>query len=225
MYRVKKLSLILHSAFYQKIFYHPGRMFSTIGVIRLGSCLTFLIGGAGSGKSAFAESLASGASRVVYIATAEAGDPEMASRIAAHRSRRPAEWRTWEGDVLSLPREIEKITSAADILLFDSLTMYVSTAMLALPGDTGGNRELWSAGGQITGWVRDIFAGFREAAVGTDKRLIAVSDEAGCGVVPAYPSGRRFRDLLGAANQLAAAAADEAAMVVAGLPLWLKARP
>ncbi|MCL2684246.1 MAG: bifunctional adenosylcobinamide kinase/adenosylcobinamide-phosphate guanylyltransferase, partial [Synergistaceae bacterium] len=53
-------------------------MFSTIGVIRLGSCVTFLIGGAGSGKSAFAESLASGAARVVYIATAEAGDPEMA---------------------------------------------------------------------------------------------------------------------------------------------------
>jgi len=184
-----------------------------------------VIGGARSGKSAFAESLAYGSRRVIYIATAEAGDTEMSSRIAAHRSRRPAEWSTWEDDILSLPGEIKKIAFAWDILLFDSLTMYLSAAMFALPEDTDGDEALWcSAVEKILNGVRDIFTGFGETAAGAYKRLIIVSDEAGCGVVPHYPMGRRFRDLLGMANQVAASAADEAALVVAGMPLWIKMR-
>ena len=187
------------------------------------SRITFVIGGARSGKSAFAESLAPKDGRVVYIATAEAGDPEMSSRIAAHKSRRPAGWGTWEDGVLSLPGEIGKIAPMADALILDSLTMYLSAAMLALPEGTDGDEALWRpAEKKILDGARNIFAGFREAADGTDKRLIVVSDEAGCGIVPAYPLGRRFRDLLGSANQIAAGIADEAALVVAGLPLWLK---
>ena len=190
------------------------------------SCITFVIGGARSGKSAFAESLAHGNGQVVYIATARAGDPEMSSRIAAHRSRRPAEWSTWEGDVPSLPGEIKKIASAGDTLLLDSLTMYLSAAMLAMSEDIWDDEGLWSAAAEkILGGVRDIFIGFREAAALTNKRLIVVSDEVGCGVVPPYPMGRRFRDLQGDANQTAANFADEAVLVVAGLPLRIKTRP
>jgi len=184
-----------------------------------------VIGGARSGKSAFAESLAGDGGQVVYIATAGPGDPEMSSRIAAHRSRRPVEWSTWEGDVLSLPDEIQEIASAHDTLLFDSLTMYLSAAMLALPESTIENEELWrDAEKKILEGVRNLLAAFGVSAAGTDKRLIIVSDEAGCGIVPPYPMGRRFRDLLGAANQTAARAAGEVALVTAGIPLWIKAR-
>ena len=189
----------------------------------MGSFITFVLGGARSGKSAFAESLAGERGRVVYIATAGAGDPEMSSRIAAHRSRRPAEWSTWEGRVLSLADEIPKIAPSYDTLLLDSLTMYLSAAMLALPEGTIEDEKVWPAEEEkILESVRDIFAAFREAAVLTDKRLIVVSDETGCGIVPCYPMGRRFRDLLGTANQITARAAGEAALVTAGIPLWIK---
>ena len=201
------------------------RRFSAIGGARLKSCVTFVIGGAKSGKSAFAESLAAENGPVVYIATAEAGDAEMSSRIAAHRSRRPVEWGVWEGDVLSLPGGIKKIASEWDTLLFDSLTMYLSAAMLDLPeGANEDGEPRPAAAKKILDGVRDIFAGFREAAIESNKRLIVVSDEVGCGIVPPYPMGRRFRDLLGEANQIAASIADEAVLVTAGLPLWLKTR-
>ena len=191
----------------------------------MGPSITFAVGGARSGKSAFAENLARGSGNVIYIATAEAGDPEMSSRIAAHKLRRPAGWSTWEGNVLSLPEETPKIAPSYDTLLFDSLTMYISAAMLALPGGTDEDEALWAvAEEKILERARDIFAGFRDAALGTNKRLIVVSDEAGCGIVPPYSMGRRFRDLLGTANQIAARAADEAALVVAGIPLWIKTR-
>ena len=201
-------------------------MFSTIGGVRLGPCVKFVIGGTKSGKSAFAENLATSRRNVIYIATANAGDPEMSSRIAAHKARRPAEWSTWEGDVLSLPGEIEKIAYTHDTLLFDSLTMYISAALLDLSEGVEEDEALWSAAAEkILNGVRNIFSVFRETAAMTDKSFIVVSDEAGCGVVPPYPTGRRFRDLLGAANQIAAGDADEAALVVAGIPLWIKTRP
>ena len=188
-------------------------------------CITFVIGGARSGKSAFAENLARGSGEVIYIATARAGDPEMSSRIAAHRSRRPDEWSTWEGDVLSLPDELEKISAAYNTMLFDSLSMYLSAAMFALPENAGEDETLWSsAEKKILEGVRGIFAAFSASANGRDKRLIVVSDEVGCGIVPHYPIGRRFRDLLGLANQIAAHVSDEAALVVAGIPLWIKTR-
>ena len=184
-----------------------------------------MTGGARSGKSAFAESLAKEGGQVVYIATAKAGDPETSSRIAAHRSRRPAEWSAWEEDVLTLPDEIRKIASAYDTLLLDSLTMYLSAALLALPEDACEDEALWKASEEkILESVGNIFDRFANSAVGTDKRLIAVSDEVGCGIVPPYPMGRRFRDLLGAANQIAANAANDAALVVAGIPIWIKTR-
>ena len=201
---------------------------------RPASRITFIIGGTRSGKSAFAESLASlassasGSERVVYIATADARDAEMASRVAAHSSRRPAEWGTWEGEILSLPDEIGKIASAWDTLLLDSLTSYISAALLALPEKTIDDEALCAAAEkaeqEILKNTGRILAEFRKAAAGTDKRLIVVSDETGCGVVPHYQLGRRFRDLLGMANQIAAGEADEAALVTAGIPLWIKTR-
>jgi adenosylcobinamide kinase/adenosylcobinamide-phosphate guanylyltransferase len=187
--------------------------------------ITFVTGGSRSGKSSFAERLVfeSAPGRVVYIASAEAGDAEMASRIASHKARRPAEWSTWEGGAENLPREIGNLASEFDALLFDSLTAYISGAFAALSESSLKDEKLWAETEEILlSGVRAIFSGFRAAAEGTDKRLIIVSDETGCGVVPPSLTGRRFRDVLGSANQIAAGAADFAALVVAGIPIWIK---
>jgi adenosylcobinamide kinase/adenosylcobinamide-phosphate guanylyltransferase len=182
------------------------------------------MGGSRSGKSAFAERLAGGpgAGRVVYIATADACDPEMYSRIAAHRSRRPAEWRTWEGDVRELPGEMRDIARSCDTLLLDSLATYLSGALRFVSEETYGDESAWpSVEREILNGTREIFTSFRESADGR-KRLIVVSDEVGCGLIPPYVMGRRFRDALGSANQIAAGAADEVVLVVAGIPIWIK---
>jgi adenosylcobinamide kinase/adenosylcobinamide-phosphate guanylyltransferase len=184
-----------------------------------------VLGGSGSGKSVFAERLASesDSTRVLYIATANAGDPEMASRIAAHKSRRPAEWDTWEGNLKTLPAEIKIFLPSYGVLLLDSLTAYLSGLFLALPEPSYEDEKAWpDAEKKILDEAGGIFSGFTEASPGTNKRLIVVSDETGCGVVPPYPTGRRFRDLQGKANQVAAGFADDMALVVAGIPLWIK---
>jgi adenosylcobinamide kinase/adenosylcobinamide-phosphate guanylyltransferase len=187
--------------------------------------ITFVLGGSGSGKSAFAERLASksNAGGVLYIATATAADPEMASRIDAHKSRRPAEWDTWEGDAKTLPSLMKSLAQAYGTLLLDSLAMYVSSVFSDLPESSFEDEKSWSASEKkILEGVGEIFSGFLASAEGQNKRLIAVSDETGCGVVPPYPAGRRFRDLQGRSNQIASGFADEAALVVAGLPMWIK---
>ena len=186
--------------------------------------VTLVMGGSRSGKSAFAESLAGapGAGRVVYIATADACDPEMSSRIVAHRSRRPGEWSTWEGDVRGLPREIANIARSGDTLLLDSLTTYLSGALRLVPDEAYDDESVWpGVERDILDGAREIFTSFREAA-GEGKRLIVVSDEVGCGLIPPYVMGRRFRDALGSANQIAAGAADEVALVAVGIPIWIK---
>jgi adenosylcobinamide kinase/adenosylcobinamide-phosphate guanylyltransferase len=188
--------------------------------------ITLVLGGARSGKSAFAEELASHpevSGGVIYIATADALDDEMTSRISKHRDRRPRGWATWDGETASLPSEMKNIASSWDVLLLDSLTMYLSCAFLAAPEADGGDEALWSAAeGKIIGEMAKIFSSFKEASSGTQKSLIVVSDETGCGIVPSNRMGRRFRDLQGRANQVAARHADEAALVVAGMPLWIK---
>jgi adenosylcobinamide kinase/adenosylcobinamide-phosphate guanylyltransferase len=186
-----------------------------------------VLGGAGSGKSLFAERLASESNSggVLYIATATAVDSEMAFRIDAHKSRRPAEWDTWEGDSKTLPALMKDLAQAYGTLLLDSLAMYVASVFSALPESSCEDEKNWRAAEkEILEGVGEIFSGFLASADGQNKRLIAVSDETGCGVVPPFPAGRRFRDLQGRANQIASGFADEAAFVVAGLPMWLKKR-
>jgi adenosylcobinamide kinase/adenosylcobinamide-phosphate guanylyltransferase len=185
--------------------------------------ITFILGGARSGKSTFAERLAAGSgTNVIYIATADAKDPEMTARIKLHRERRPAGWKTWEGDIKNLPGEIKKLAEGDCVLLLDCLTMYISGLFLAAPESGDEDVPKWSrAEGKILDSVRGIFSGFMESGDGC-KRLIAVSNEVGCGVVPSFQMGRRFRDLQGRANQIAAGSAREVALVAAGIPLWIK---
>lgn len=158
---------------------------------------TLVLGGSRSGKSAFAESLLADAPAVEYVATALAdpGDPEWTARIAAHRARRPPHWSTLEtGDVAGV-----LLRNGAPVLI-DSITLWLSAAF------------------DDPARVDDLCAAWHA----TGRRVVAVSDEVGSGVVPASEAGRGFRDALGLLNQRLAAAADEVHLVVAGLSLRLK---
>ena len=186
--------------------------------------ITFVFGGSGSGKSEFAECLAREAGgKIIYLATAGASDSEMVSRIALHKRRRPASWDTWEGPVETLPGAARKLAASYDLLLMDSLTAYISALFVSSRTSDGDDETAWAESAEkILNGVSGIFTGFAETTCGVQKRLIVVSDEVGCGVVPAYRMGRRFRDIHGRANRTAAAMSDEVVLVAAGLPLWLK---
>ena len=163
--------------------------------------LTFLLGGARSGKTALAVELARRTrGPVSVIATAERGDMEMEERIRLHRAERPAEWQTIEE-----PRELAAAIAGVDAgatLVVDCLTLWVANVIES--GDVEAENE------KAIGAVRARAA-----------RTIVVSNEVGLGIVPANELARRFRDVLGRVNAAWAAAADDAALVVAGriLPL------
>ncbi len=173
----------------------------------------FILGGARSGKSDYAERLAAEMGRhVLYIATAEARDEEMVTRIAAHRRARPTDWRTLEA-----PRRVGEalatLDERPDLLLLDCLTLLVSNLVLALEGEPAATIEA-----AVQAEVETILAAQAELAV----PLIAVSNEVGLGVVPPYPLGRLYRDILGRVNQRVAALADQVLFMVAGLPMVVK---
>jgi adenosylcobinamide kinase/adenosylcobinamide-phosphate guanylyltransferase len=171
--------------------------------------LTLVLGGVRSGKSRLAEQLAAAAAPVTYLATAQAGDAEMAQRIARHRERRArlaGDWRTVEEpwDVPAAARE----SAATSTVLVECLTLWLTNRVLGLPGRPGQPDEA-------------VLAAVDELAA-VPGRLIVVSTETGWGTVPANALARRFGDLLGEANQRLAAAATAVHLCVAGLPLRLK---
>ena len=170
-----------------------------------------VLGGARSGKSEQAELRVAGEPDVTYVATgvgAGAGDPEWAARVAAHRARRPAWWRTAETtDVAGV------LAGASGTLLIDGIGTWLAAAMDQC-GAWDGSAD---GAARLAGRIGGLVAAWRQ----TRARVVAVSDEAGLGVVPATPAGRLFRDELGRLNQVLAAESEEAELVVAGrvLPL------
>lgn len=168
---------------------------------------TLVLGGARSGKSRFAEELVrdSGLSRI-YLATASAGDDEMAARIAHHRARRGEGWLTIE-EPLALVEALAREARSDRAILVDCLTLWLSNLM-----HEAADPE--RAAKQLAAWLRD--------APGV---VVLVSNEIGLGLVPETPLGRAFRDAQGRLNQIIAASAARVAFVAAGLPLWLKDRP
>lgn len=174
-----------------------------------------LLGGARSGKSAAAEAMAAraaGGRPVTYVATAEPrpDDAEWTERIAAHQVRRPGNWRTVE------TYDPGPILTGRGVVLVDCMALWLTRAMDAVDA---WDDEVWAGLGQKHLAVRvNALVNAWVAAPGT---VIAVSNEVGMGVVPATPSGRRFRDELGRLNVKLAASADEVYLVVAGrlLPL------
>ena len=171
------------------------------------SHLLLVLGGARSGKSAYAERrVRQAGDDVAYVATLLPGDPGVDARIAAHRGRRPPEWWTVEAghDLVAALRGAGEHA----VLLLDGFELALS---IADPPDDAIAAAL----------AAETAAAVRYAARDLG---VVVSAEAGLGVVPSTPAGVAFRDRLGAANQALAAHADEVVLVVAGLPLWLKGR-
>jgi adenosyl cobinamide kinase/adenosyl cobinamide phosphate guanylyltransferase len=167
--------------------------------------LTLLLGGARSGKSARALHLASDwEGQVVFVATAEDRDPEMAARIARHRLERPASWRTVEAP-LDLVRAFDSIPVRAFVIL-DCLTLWVANALEAGWSD----EDVERAGAAVA-----------TIAAARDQPTVVVSNEVGLGLVPQTPLGRSYRDLLGRVNAVFAAEAEQAYLMVAGRTLHL----
>ena len=166
-----------------------------------------VLGGARSGKSAFAESLLADVEAVDYLATSTVppDDHEWAARVAAHRLRRPAGWRTVEtSDVAA------ELAGGGPPALLDSVTTWLARAM-----DGSGS---WDGAGAPDAAVDRLVAAWSS----TPRHVVAVSDEVGLGIVPDTASGRLFRDTLGTLNQRLAAGADTVYLVVAGLSQRLK---
>ena len=164
-------------------------------------------GGARSGKSRFAVELAQTfGHRIVYIATCQAADREMTQRIARHRLQRPRHWHTIErpADPVAAIARLDGKTSG---VILDCLTMYVSDQLVR------GHSEA-----KIAQKVRRLCEAIRGAAF----PVILVTNEVGSSVVPERPLGRRFRDLAGGANQIAARFADQVFLMVAGIPVQVK---
>ncbi len=170
--------------------------------------LQLVLGGARSGKSAVAERLAPAAgSRVIYLAPGQAWDVEMTERISRHRERRDPAWLTIEEPV-HLAAAVRRHGAPGVCLLVDGLGTWVSNLLLADAAEE-----------QVLQQVQDLLAALRE----TGTAAVVVSDEVGLGVVPPSLLGRQFRDVLGQANQLVAAAARRTLLVVAGIPVDLRA--
>jgi adenosylcobinamide kinase / adenosylcobinamide-phosphate guanylyltransferase len=177
--------------------------------------LIMYTGGARSGKSRLAQERLSQFKHVAYIATAQALDDEMKSRIEKHKLERPTGWLTIE-EPLDLRAAINRAhASSPDAVLVDCLTLWLSNRML----------EVWSDGWKST-HEDNIANAFKEALSEIRKsgsqECVIVTNEVGCGIVPENAMSRAFRDLTGRINQLLAAESDEVFLTTSGLVLKLK---
>lgn len=164
----------------------------------------FVVGGARSGKSRYAQRRCEAiGQRLVYIATAHAGDDEMAERIARHRADRGLGWTTLE-EPIDLPRAIRDAARDADAILVDCLTLWLSNVMQA-------DQSIALARGELAEAVRQVKV-----------PLVLIANELGLGIVPENALARQFRDEAGWVNQTIAQVVEEVVLVTAGLPLCLK---
>ncbi len=166
--------------------------------------ITFVLGGARSGKSSFAQALAElEKGELIYIATAQAFDAEMTERIARHKSDRGVRWQTVECH-LALADAISIHQRAGTTILVDCLTLWLSNLML-------GGHDICAAAATLA-----------EGLKNSPAKIILVSNEVGQGIVPDNALARRFRDEAGWLNQAIAAAADDVWFVTAGIRQRLK---
>ncbi|HZP34016.1 MAG TPA: bifunctional adenosylcobinamide kinase/adenosylcobinamide-phosphate guanylyltransferase [Candidatus Acidoferrales bacterium] len=172
-----------------------------------GKSLTLVLGGAQSGKSYYAQRLATEFQVVTFIATAQASDGEMREKIARHRAERPAGWRTIEAP-FDLSARIRSESRDADALVVDCLTVYVSNLMSRRKRGSCNQKH----------HIDNLCGALQEVSI----PVIVVSNEVGSGVVPPYRSGRVFRDFLGQMNRRVAEIAGTVVLMIAGLPLIVK---
>jgi adenosylcobinamide kinase/adenosylcobinamide-phosphate guanylyltransferase len=167
----------------------------------------FILGGARSGKSSYAANLAkSYGKRIVFIATCIPVDSEMKKRVKLHRKFRPSTWKLIEEDI-DIDDALRKVKSKCDAILIDCIGLFVSNLMAVEPNDEKIEKKVWQVIKQIKKRSSDV---------------IVVSNEVGMGIVPDNPLARRFRDLLGKANQILTQNADTVIMMHAGIATIIK---
>ena len=174
--------------------------------------LTLILGGVRSGKSRFAQELAAGLGpKVLFVATGQPLDEEMNSRIEAHKKSRPPTWRALEAPT-DIAGAISHELGDAEAVIIDCLTLLVSNIM-------GGKEyleveQLWR---KVAAELEALTSFMKTSPA----HFIIISNEVGLGVVPPYPSGRVYRDILGLANQMLAQHAEEVYLMIAGIPIPL----
>lgn len=171
--------------------------------------VTLVLGGVRSGKSRFAQRIASGFGSVVFVATATASDPEMELRIERHRRSRPAAWHTLEVPI-DLDVAISNLEDPHRLAVIDCLTVYLANVMSAAKGDES--------------VIRDHTNRLCSALEKTRASIVLVSNEVGSGVHAPTATGRFYCDLLGELNQRVAALADNVILMVAGIAVPVKGR-
>jgi adenosylcobinamide kinase/adenosylcobinamide-phosphate guanylyltransferase len=188
--------------------------------------LIFILGGARSGKSTYAEQKARelGGDSVLYIATSESKDDEMQQRIEKHRTDRFSTWKT-----LEVPMGVAQALLAkgedAKVVLLDCVTFLVANHLMRAAGPQGdpfaelsGDPFDTSIDAEVVEEIEALVAYIQEGHAD----VVVVSNEVGLGVVPPYELGRAYRDILGRANQILARHADEVVLLVAGIPMKVK---
>ena len=176
--------------------------------------LTLILGGARSGKTSYAQEQARQISgNVLYVATAAAGDDEMRMRIEAHRASRPAEWQTLEA-TLQVGEALISNQVQAQVVIVDCITLLVSNVLLSFSEDDPFEEVKQKVQAEIDALLK------AHSKIGG--QWFVVSNEVGLGLVPPYPLGRFYRDLLGWANQVLARSAERVIFMVAGIPTVIK---
>jgi adenosylcobinamide kinase/adenosylcobinamide-phosphate guanylyltransferase len=181
------------------------------------AALILVTGGVRSGKSQFAEQLAGSSPPITYLATARAGDEEMARRIRLHQQRRAGlgpGWHTVEEpwDIAGAVAGHFRDHPDAGCVLLECLTLWLTNLLVGLPGRPALDD---AAVGAAVEQLQETIAAGRG-------RVIVVSNEVGCGIMPANELARRFGDLLGETNQRLARRATEVYACWAGIPVRIK---
>lgn len=170
--------------------------------------ITLILGGARSGKSTYALSLAKKYKKVAFIATCEGLDKEMRERINKHKEARPGHWDTFE-EARNLVPLLNKLGDSFSCILIDCLTLLASNLVL------NGEHE-----DRIIKKIEELLAILRK----NKARVLFVSNEVGLGLVPANKLGRKFRDIAGKINQIVASESDEVFFMISGMPLKIKGK-
>ena len=173
-----------------------------------------ITGGARSGKSSYAQTLAEkSGEKVLFVATAEARDDEMRRRIETHKANRPASWITLETPT-RVGKHIRENVSDNNVVLLDCITLLVN-AVFNRFGENLDDKEIEAA---VIEEIDEII----DCMKSPDKDFIIVTNEVGLGLVPANEAGRFYRDILGKANSILAATCDEVYLMVSGLAVKVK---
>lgn len=180
--------------------------------------MILVTGGARSGKSRHAEALIADSPQVLYIATSQVFDEEMAARIQHHRDGRPAHWRTAE----RWQQLDELITAQHDpneAILLECITTMVTNMLFALGGES--DPDSWDYAAMERA-IEDEVHALIAACQRCPANVVLVTNEVGMGIVPENRLARHFRDIAGRVNQRLASAADEVWLVVSGIGVKIK---